>query len=82
MEKPEITYPCRWGYRVIGTGREAIRAAIDEVVGDHDHTLEPSNTSASGKYVSYRLEVLVADEAHRVRIYEALGQFACIKIIL
>lgn len=82
MRTPEITYPCRWGYRVIGTSREAVRAAIDEVVGDHDHTVEPSHTSASGRYVSYRLEVLVVDEAHRVRIYEALREPACIKIVL
>jgi len=80
--KPEISYPCRWGYRVIGTGHEPIRAAIDEVVGDHDHTLEVGNASASGKYVSFHLEVLVHDEAHRLGIYEALCEFASVKIVL
>jgi len=80
--KPEISYPCRWGYRVIGTGHEPLCAAIDEVVGDHDHSLEPGNTSASGKYVSFHLEVLVRDEAHRLGIYEALSEFACVKIVL
>ena len=82
MDKPEISYPCRWGYRVIGTGHEPIRAAIDEVVGDHEHTLEVGNTSSGGKYVSYHLEVLVHTEASRLGIYEALSEFACIKIVL
>ncbi|MFC1806314.1 DUF493 domain-containing protein [Planctomycetota bacterium] len=82
MQKPDISYPCRWGYRVIGTSQETIRAAIDEVVGDNHHSVELSNTSATGKYVSFRLEVLVRDEAHRVRIHEALSQFACVRTVL
>ena len=82
MGELEIEYPCRWGYRIIGTSREAIRAAIDEVVGDAEHSLDLSNTSASGKYVAFRLEVLVRDEGHRLGIYEALGDFGCVKIVL
>lgn len=82
MNKPEIDYPCHWGYRVIGTSAEAIRAAIDEVVGDHDHDVEHSRTSAQGNYVSFRLQVLVRDEAHRVGIYQALKDYACVRIVL
>jgi len=80
--KPEVSYPCRWGYRVIGTCAEATRAAIDEVVGDNDHRLELARTSATGRYVSFHLDVLVRDEPHRISIYDALSEFTCIKIVL
>ena len=82
MRKPEITYPCRWGYRIIGTSRKAIRAAVDEVVVDAEHTLDVSNTSATGKYVSFRLEVLVRDEPHRLGIHQVLSELGCVKIVL
>jgi len=82
LSKPEITYPCRWGYRVIGTSAESIRAAIDEVVGDNEHHLKLARTSAEGRYVSFHLEVLVRDEPHRLGIYQALGELGCVKIVL
>ena len=82
MGKPEITYPCRWGYRVIGTSTEAIRAAIDEVVGDNEHHVELARSSARGRFVSFHLEVLVRDETHRVGIHQALSDFACVRIVL
>ncbi len=82
LSKPEIAYPCRWGYRVIGTSAEAIRAAIDEVVGDSEHHVELARSSARGRFVSFHLEVLVRDEAHRVGIYQALSGFACVRVVL
>ena len=82
MRKPEIAYPCPWEYRIIGTSDELIRAAVAEVVGDVAHTLRAARVSRSGRFVSFSLELVVRDEAHRLTIYEALCEHGHIKIVL
>ena len=72
MRTPEIDYPCRWTYRVIGRGEAPIRARIAHVVGDRAHTLAPSQTSAAGRYVSLVLELEVRDASDRDRIFADL----------
>ena len=81
-QQPEIEYPCRWSYRIIGTSDEAIRAAVVEVVGDTEHALHASNESRGGKYVSLRLTLTVVDDDHRLRIYRRISRAECVKMIL
>jgi putative lipoic acid-binding regulatory protein len=82
MAKPDISYPCRWVYRVIGGRAEVLRQAVTDVLGDHEHVLTPSNTSRNGKYASLRLEVVVADDDQREGIYRALCSHESIRIVL
>jgi len=82
MTEPEIRYPCEWGFRIIGTHEKLIRQLVAEVVGEIAHTLEPSNTSATGKYVSLQLCVVVRDESHRNEVHTALMADEAIKIVL
>lgn len=81
-DHPEIDYPCRWAYKVVGTSEDRIRAAVRGVVGKTDHTLEVSNHSRTGKYVSLALEVLVADDQQRVRIGQALHEHDDVRFVL
>lgn len=70
--RPEIEYPCSWTFLAIGEDEAALRTRIATVVGDVQHSLELSKRSAGGKYTSLSLELVVQDEAHRTRIFEAL----------
>ncbi|MBM3891189.1 MAG: DUF493 domain-containing protein [Verrucomicrobia bacterium] len=71
-DKPLITYPCRWDYKIIGTDTQRLRAAVAVIVKDIEHTVADSNRSPGGKYCSVALTVLVRDEAHRDQIFMAL----------
>ncbi len=81
-EKPEIIYPCPWGYRLIGTSETEIRAAVARAVGDAAHELELSNTSAQGRYVAMKLTVQVQDEDQRLGIDKELNADPAIRMVL
>ena len=81
-DRPEIEYPCRWAYKVVGESEDRLRAVIRKVVGDADHTLELSNTSRTGKYVSLALDVLVSDEEQRRGIGQRLHEHGDVRLVL
>jgi len=81
-DSPEIRYPCRWEYKIIGACPEEVRAAVAEVIGDAQHSLSVSNTSSGGKYVSLRLRVTVRDGEHRRSIYDDLAAHQHVKMVL
>lgn len=81
-QKPEIEFPCHWGYRIIGAPEAEMRAAIVEVVGAAEHTLEAGGASSGGKYVSLRLTVRVENDEHRLTIHRELSAASCVKMVL
>ena len=81
-ERPEIDYPTDWGYRVVGTSEEALRALVAEVLGDDEHVILAVQPSSKGAYVSLRMTVTVRDEAHRDRVYQQLVAAEVVKLVL
>jgi len=81
-EKLELAYPCNWAYKLIAGEKEALEKAIHDVIQERDHSLEHSNNSKSGKYISMNLELLVHNEDDRNFIYEALKAHNNIKMVL
>ncbi len=81
-QKPDIDYPCQWGYKVIGTDEAVLRSAVTEVVQDVAHSVRPSNRSASGRYICLDVEILVLNEDQRLTIYEGLRRHPAVKIVL
>lgn len=81
-QKPDINYPCQWGYKIIGTEEAALRSAVTEVVQDVAHSVTPSNRSASGRYICLDVEILVLNEDQRLTIYEGLRRHPAVKIVL
>ncbi len=73
MKRPKITYPCQWGYRIIGTDGEAMKCAVENVLKDREYSLSFSNISSAGTYISLELTVFVETEDIRNRIYTALS---------
>jgi len=82
QKKLELTYPCSWSYKLIGYEKEAIQKAIHEVIIKREHTLEHSNSSKAGKYVSMNLELVIQNEDERNFIYEALKAHQNIRMVL
>ena len=81
-EKLELTYPCKWCYKVIASEQKALEQAVRDVIQEREHTLEHSNKSKTGKFTSMNLDILVHNEDDRTFIYEALKQHQHIKMVL
>ena len=81
-ERLEIEYPCRWLYKVIGSDAHELREAILEIIDVAGMTMELSNTSSGGKYLSLNVEVTVRDEGERLRFYESLRDHPAVRMVL
>ena len=81
-DKIELNYPCSWTYKLIGYEKKAIQKAIHDVIVEREHSLEHSNASKTGKYVSMNLELVITNEDERTFIYEALKAHQNIKMVL
>jgi len=81
-EKPDISYPCSWLYKVIGTDEDALRQAIELICGKEDLLVTKSHTSSGGKYCSLNVELLVEDDETRLRHYQNLKNHAAVKVVL
>ncbi len=81
-EKPDIEYPCPWLYKVIGIDENALRKAIETILGKKNILITKSHTSSGGKYRSLNVEVVVEDEKSRLSNYNNLKNHAAVKVVL
>jgi putative lipoic acid-binding regulatory protein len=81
-QKLQLVYPCSWTYKLIGHEKEAIQKAIHDVIVEREHSLNHSNNSKTGKYVSMNLDLVIQNEDERNFIYEALKAHQNIKMVL
>lgn len=81
-QKLELEYPCTWCYKVVAYERAGIEIAAIEIIGERAYTLNPSNMSKGGKYISMNLELLVHNEDERTYFYETLKAHPHIKMVL
>jgi putative lipoic acid-binding regulatory protein len=80
--KPDISYPCIWEYRVIGTDERAMRAVIAEACAPQRPDITVSNRSATGKYCSLNARLTVASEELRNRIFSRIQQCPDVKMVI
>jgi uncharacterized protein len=81
-QKLELTYPCTWCYKVVAYERAGIEIAAIEIFSERQYSLNPSNVSKGGKYISMNLELLVHNEDERTYFYETLKAHPHIKMVL
>ncbi|KHE90321.1 MAG: DUF493 domain-containing protein [Candidatus Scalindua rubra] len=80
-EEIKIDYPCEWVYKVIGSNKESVHNAIAGIILDSEYQINDSNSSKTGKYLSFNVTVLVGDEAYRNKIYQAFKGHDDIKFV-
>lgn len=80
--KLDISYPCLWNYKIIGAIETDVRGAIAAVVSGKEHRISLSKMSATGKYISLDLEMIVRDEEERTGIYKGLSAQPGVKMVL
>ena len=81
-KRPNIEYPLKWDYKIIGENIDRLIAAIEESVEGYEYDLTPSNISKGGKYYSLNLSVLVVSEVVRDLIFQKLEEHPSIKMVI
>ena len=81
-KRPEIDYPCGWGYKVIGSDVDRILSAIEEASLGLDYDVTPSNISKNGKYYSLNFTLEVPNEVVRNLVYEKLEKSSDVRMVL
>lgn len=82
MKKLGIEYPCDWTFKIIGQDEGLLRKAAIATLQSRSHTINNSNSSSGGKYISLNLTVDVEDETDRNDIFNSLQSDSAIKFIL
>jgi putative lipoic acid-binding regulatory protein len=81
-KKPQIDYPCKWSYKIIGLSVEDMIAAVEEIVINLDYELTPSNISRKAKYFSLNVTVVVPSETVRDIIFQNFSNHPAIKFVI
>lgn len=82
QKKPDISYPCRWEYRVIGEDRQTLTEVIFDACAPAIPDIELSNTSSSGRYYSLNATLTVDNEEMRLIIFERIQIHPAVKMVI
>jgi len=80
--KPQVSYPCEWEYKVIGTDEEKLKAVILAACVPAVPTISLSNVSSKGTYYSLNASLVVEDEAMRLRIFSSIENSPDVKLVI
>lgn len=80
--KPEIEYPCRWQYKVIGRKKEQLVNTIKEICAPVPVDITYSHASKSGKYHSMNVTIDVQDEQARDSLFTAFQNHPDITLVI
>ena len=81
-KKPQIDYPCKWSYKIIGENIEKMIIAVEETVVNLEYDLSASNISRKAKYFSLNLSVVVPSEIVRDSIFQKLSTHPAINYVI
>ncbi len=74
QDKPEINYPTKWGFKVIGKDKTKVEQAVKAIMGEKTHSCKFSNSTSKGNFHSYSAECTVESEEERDNLYKAFGK--------
>jgi putative lipoic acid-binding regulatory protein len=80
--KPEIGYPCRWVYKVIGRDVDFLRSAVAEALSGQIYSAVPSRISKGGAYHCLNVEMTVESEPDRLGFYEKLRRHPAVIMVM
>lgn len=81
-KKVQITYPCEWGYKIIGLDRAKMLLAVDTIIKSDSMLISESRTSKNGKYISLDIKVMVQNESERNNYFKMLAEHSEIRMVL
>jgi len=78
----ELEYPCEWQYKAIGKDKEKVEEAVEGIFQGHESIIQYSHGSRTGKFHSFSIDLVVANEEERLGFYEALKKNPQIMIVI
>ena len=81
-KKPEIDYPLKWDYKIIGPDIDEMIKAVENVIIDLEYDVSASNISRKAKYFSLNISVVVPSEIVRDLIFQKLSTYLPIKFVI
>ena len=81
-KKPEIEYPIKWDYKIIGADVDQMLSAVEDSIKGLEYEVSPSNVSTNEKYFSLNISVVVPSEIVRDLIFQNLAKHPAIKIVI
>ena len=81
-EKPDISYPTDWGFKLIGKDRDELAKCIKEIMGTKEHKCHFGNASKGGKFHSYNASCVVDSEEERNRIFKEFEKHTAVKMVI
>ena len=81
-ERPEINYPCEWGYKIIGLSEESLETAVFETIGSREYTSGKGRSSSKGKFYALTITCEVASEEDRNAIFKAFQDHSAVKMVI
>jgi len=80
--KPDIDYPTKWSYKLIGRELEALESCVKEVMGEKAHECTKGNVSKNGKFHSYNTHCTVESEEERNRIFACFEKHKDVDMVI
>lgn len=81
-EKPEIEYPCEWGYKLIGRDKAKLEASVFDIVGKRAYQTRAGNSSSKGKFHTVNMTCKVESEVDRNQIFKAFSDHKDVKMVI
>ena len=81
-EKPNIEYPCEWGYKIIGTDNNKLEAVIFEVMGSRSYKNKGRNSSSKGKFHALSTACQVESQEDRDTLFKAFQDHKDVKMVI
>lgn len=80
--KPDISYPCSWEYKVIGTDKEKLKESIIAACAPIIPSITLSNISSGGNYFSLNATLEVDSEEMRLAIFDRIKKNPAVKMVI
>ncbi|MEO1953254.1 MAG: DUF493 domain-containing protein [Campylobacterales bacterium] len=81
-QKPQIEYPTRWGFKLIGKDKDRLKKCIAEILQEKEHICNIGNTSKNGKFHSYNASCIVENQAERDKIFKCFQEHPDVKMVI
>jgi putative lipoic acid-binding regulatory protein len=80
--RPDIIYPTKWSYKLIGRDLNALIASVKEIMQDRPHTCTQGNRSKNGKFHSYNTTCTVTSEEERNQLFKAFEEHKDVEMVI
>jgi len=81
-DKPEINYPCEWGYKIIGRDKERLKACVSEIMNAREFKCIDGNSSAKGTFHTLNAKCIVFSQDERDELFRCFSEHEAVKMVI